>query len=80
MLEKSRINTDECLICCEVTNKFTGCSRCYKRWCCKCFIKSVYKNDGVIKCPFCNRETGNRLDESSRNDFVNKLYFKIYGY
>ena len=69
--------TFECTICFIESNRITSCNKCSSSWCIKCYINIFRANQGIIKCPFCRYEIGNKWPKEMIETGVQEILSKI---
>lgn len=66
-------NNFDCSICClNNIKKKVSCNKCSNYWCIPCYAEIYKTNNGIIKCPYCRFEFGEKID----NNLILKMGIK----
>lgn len=76
-LKKIEKRDNICLLCYEIMEKFTHCSKCSFIYCVNCYINIFRTNQGIIKCPQCNFKYGNIINIKHIEYYVNEIKRKL---
>ena len=66
----------ECVICYERDYRFSGCAKCYQRYCLECLIKIMQEGQGIFTCPFCSHKVGQRMNRLAVDIVANRMRSK----
>jgi hypothetical protein len=72
IIENNFENT--CNICFELLKdtKTSTCSQCCEVICFECYIKIIKANMGIMKCPYCNYQYGEKLSPFQLNYLISE--------